>query len=241
MKSVLIVEDHAKSLEMLVEIVNNLKMDLTVYTATNVSEAYNIILENEIDLFILDIILNALDSTDASGMKLANELREMKRYKFTPIIFVTSLEDPKLHAYSDVHCYYYIEKPYDAQVVSNVISDALAIPQVKQEKKSIYFRKEGILYKKDISEIIYIENTRAGQIVHYINGEMRLSYKPIKSILKDLNSNNFIQCSRYAIINKDYIDTIDPINRYITLKVENEPIEIGITLKNRFMKDILNG
>ena len=96
-------------------------------------------------------------------------------------------------------------------------------------------------YKKDISEVVYIENTRSGQIVHFINGEMRLSYKPIKSILKDLNSDNFIQCSRYAIINKDYIDTIDPINRYITLKVENEPIEIGITIKNRFMKDILNG
>ena len=240
MKTVLIVEDHVKSLEMLVAIINDLKMDLTVYTATNVRDAYSITRENNIDLFILDIILESTDSADASGMEFAAELREMKRYQYTPIIFVTSLEDPKLHAYSDVHCYYYIEKPYDVQVVSKMVSEALSIPQVKHEKKSVYFRKDGILYKKNISEVVYIENARSGQVIHFIDGEMRLSYKPTHKILEELNNDNFIQCSRYAIINKDYIDSIDIVNRYITLKRENKQIEIGITFKNKFMRDTLD-
>ncbi|MFQ6931962.1 MAG: hypothetical protein ACLRR3_13355 [Eubacterium sp.] len=47
-----------------------------------------------------------------SGMTFADNIREIERYKATPIIFTTSLEDPKLHAYAHLHCYQYFDKYY---------------------------------------------------------------------------------------------------------------------------------
>lgn len=239
MKTVLIVEDNVRSMEMLVKIIENLRTDVEIKTASSQEEAAILAMKFNIDLFMLDIILNASNPGDVSGMKFAEYIRTLQKYKYTPIIFITALEDPELHAYSDLHCYYYVEKPYDVEKVSSVISEALEFPAVHNEPQNIFFRKDGILYKKEISEILYIENSRAGQTVYCSNGNLKLSYKPNYKILEELASDKFIQCSRYHIINYDYIDKIDTVNRYILLKGVKTPIEIGNSFKKKFLKDIL--
>lgn len=239
MKTVLIVEDNVRSMEMLVKIIENLRTDVEIKTASSQEEAAILAMKFNIDLFMLDIILNASNPGDVSGMKFAEYIRTLQKYKYTPIIFITALEDPELHAYSDLHCYYYVEKPYDVEKVSSVISEALEFPAVHNEPQNVFFRKDGILYKKEISEILYIENSRAGQTVYCSNGNLKLSYKPNYKILEELASDKFIQCSRYHIINYDYIDKIDTVNRYILLKGVKTPIEIGNSFKKKFLKDIL--
>ncbi len=115
----------------------------------------------------------------------------------------------------------------------------MEFPAVHNEPQNVFFRKDGILYKKEISEILYIENSRAGQTVYCSNGNLKLPYKPNYKILEELASDKFIQCSRYHIINYDYIDKIDTVNRYILLKGVKTPIEIGNSFKKKFLKDIL--
>ena len=238
MKTVLIVEDNIRNMEMLVKIIENLEEEIMIKRATNLEEASSMILKYNIDLFMLDIILDPDNSNDASGMKFAEHIRTFQRYKYTPIIFITALEDPQLHAYSELHCYSYVEKPYDANKVSAVILEALAFPKAGEESRSVFFRKDGILYKKKISEIVYIENSRRGQIVHCTNGNLKLPYKPNKKILEELGSDKFVQCSRYVIVNKDFIDKIDIVNRYIELFSLKEQIEIGESFKKNFLKDV---
>ena len=237
MKTVLIVEDNVRSMEMLV--IENLRTDVEIKTASSQEEAIILTMKYNIDLFMLDIILNASNPGDVSGMKFAEHIRTFQKYKYTPIIFITALEDPELHAYSDLHCYYYVEKPYDAEKVSAVISEALEFPAVHNAPQNVFFRKDGILYKKEISEIIYIENSRSGQTVYCINGNLKLPYKPNKKILEELASDKFIQCSRYHIVNRDYIDKIDTVNRYIQLKGLKTPIEIGNSYKKKFLRNIV--
>lgn len=239
MKTVLIVEDNVRSMEMLVKIIENLRTDVEIKTASSQEEAIILTMKYNIDLFMLDIILNASNPGDVSGMKFAEHIRTFQKYKYTPIIFITALEDPELHAYSDLHCYYYVEKPYDAEKVSAVISEALEFPAVHNAPQNVFFRKDGILYKKEISEIIYIENSRSGQTVYCINGNLKLPYKPNKKILEELASDKFIQCSRYYIVNRDYIDKIDTVNRYIQLKGLKTPIEIGNSYKKKFLRNIV--
>lgn len=239
MKTVLIVEDNVRSMEMLVKIIENLRTGVEIKTASSQEEAAILAMKFNIDLFMLDIILNASNPGDVSGMKFAEYIRTLQKYKYTPIIFITALEDPEQHAYSDLHCYYYVEKPYDVEKVSSVISEALEFPAVHNEPQNVFFRKDGILYKKEISEILYIENSRAGQTVYCSNGNLKLPYKPNYKILEELASDKFIQCSRYHIINYDYIDKIDTVNRYILLKGVKTPIEIGNSFKKKFLKDIL--
>ena len=229
MKTVLIVEDNVRSMEMLVKIIRNLRTDVEVKTASSQEEAAVLAIKYNIDLFMLDIILNS-----------SKQIRSFQKYKYTPIIFITALEDPELHAYSDLHCYYYVEKPYDVEKVSNVISEALEFPVVHNEPQNVFFRKDGILYKKEISEILYIENSRAGQTVYCTNGNLKLPYKPNRKILEELASDKFIQCSRYHIVNRDYIDRIDTVNRYIRLKGLKTQIEIGNSYKKSFLRDVVD-
>lgn len=240
MRTVLLVEDNVRSMEMLMQMIKGISPDILIKTACNQDEAYLLAMKNQIDLFMIDIILNPLNPGDVSGMKFADSIRTVKRYQYTPVIFITSLEDPKLYAYSDIHCYYYVEKPYDVKKVSKIISEALNIPPIRKDTQNIFFRKDGILYKKDISEIVYIENARIGRIVHFVNGSLKLPYKSCKAILEELNSDKFLQCSRYVIVNKDYIDSIDVVNRYIKLKNMNEQVEVGTTFKRKFLRDVLN-
>lgn len=241
MKTVLIVEDNARSMEMLVKIVEGVRTDVVVKTAFRLEDAIILAAKNNIDLFMVDIILDTSNPGDVSGMNFAEHIRTFPKYKYTPIIFTTSLEDPELHAYSDIHCYYYVEKPYDVKKVSSIISEALEIPKISKEIPNVFFRKDGILYKKKISEIIYIENSRMGQTVYCTNGNLKLSYKPMKMILEELGKEWFVQCNRYVIVNRDYIDQIDIVNRYIQLKGIKQKIELGNSFKKNFLKDVIDG
>lgn len=238
MRTILILEDSMKNMAMLIHILENLRDDITIRKATEIEEANAIIMKYSIDLFLLDIILNPADPSDVSGLRFAEHLRTFQRYKFTPIIFITALEDPRLHAYSDIHCYNYIEKPYDPVKVAAIVSEALSFPKLEEEARFIFFRKEGILYKKRITEIVYVENSRAGQVVHCLNGNLRLPYKPIKQIIEELGADKFLQCSRFTVVNRDYIEKIDMVNRYIQMSVLKEPVEIGYAFKKRFIMDL---
>ncbi|MBO5208755.1 MAG: response regulator transcription factor [Lachnospiraceae bacterium] len=240
MKTVLIVEDNARSMEMLTKVVKDIRTDVVILSASRREEAEILALNNKVDLFMVDIVLDTSNPGDVSGMKFAERIRAFQQYKYAPIIFITSLEDPKLYAYSDIHCYYYVEKPFDAEKISSVIAEALEFPRREQEEPYIFFRIDGVLYKKYISEIVYIENSRAGQIIYCTSGNLELPYKSMKTILKELDSERFIQCSRFTIINQDYIEKIDIVNRYIQLKDVEKEIELGNSFKKNFLKDVVD-
>ena len=236
MKAVLIIEDNAASMEMLAKITNEVDPEIVVHRAVNQNEAYACAMRISIDLFLIDIMLDPKNPGDVSGMRFANRIRMVERYKYVPMIFITALEDARLYAYSDLHCYYYLEKPYDAKKAWEVITEALEVPQKKNLPHDVFFRKDGILFKKNITEVVYIENVRSGQTVCFTDGKLTLQYKPTKVILEELDSERFVQCSRYAIVNSDFIDAIDMVNRYILLKGNFGRIEIGITFKKKFLE-----
>ena len=240
MKTILILEDNAREMEHLVKIVAKMELEITVKCASNLEQAYHMAMENTIDVFILDIILEPRVSGDASGVKFADNIRGVERYRFTPIIFTTSLEDPNLYAYSDIHCYSYIEKPYDTDIVCAVITEALNMPLEEQGGDNLYYKSRGSLHKLSKDQIIYIENNRSGRVVHTTSDERFMAYKPCKKILAELGSEKFVQCNRYVIVNKDFIDTVDSVNRYITLRGCKEPLEIGVVYKKSFLRDVFN-
>ena len=102
-KNCLIIEDNYVQREYMKRLVQELSSEVKVYDVDNLQEAYQILLENTIDLFIIDIVLDNKKKNDVSGVKLANVVRDIPYYAFTPIIFVTSLIDPKLFAYTNLH------------------------------------------------------------------------------------------------------------------------------------------
>lgn len=153
-KQILIVEDNNKNMEKLCEVLKDIK-DVYIHKAKNSEQAYRYALEYNIDLFIVDIILNTKVFADISGLKFIESIRSINDYKFTPIIVTTSLEDPKFHAYSNLHCFRYYEKPYDYAEFKKSAVEALEYTTPKKAKEFYYYKDDGVIIPSK-QKILYI-------------------------------------------------------------------------------------
>ena len=132
MRNLLILEDKQKHLEALKKIISEVSSDVCIFTASNVLEAATIAVENTIHVFLVDIILTPNNPGDTLGIRFAENIRNVSKYEFTPLVFITSLEDPELNAYKRLNCLAYIEKTFDKQRVQEVIKKALRFPLPRQ-------------------------------------------------------------------------------------------------------------
>lgn len=237
-KSVLIIEDNLNQSQMLKKLVLEVDGNVTVYTASASGPAYEILMERTIDVFLVDIILDTTKPGDASGMRLVEKIRSIKKYMFTPVLFITSLEDSTKYAYTNLKCFEYIEKPFDPEVVKCMVEKALNFSTTREKDTTLYFRKDGVIYPIKVKNIIYIENINHVMHIHLTKGKpFEISYKTCKQILEEADDDNLLQCSRGVIVNKEYIENIDVVSRYITMKGISEKVEIGFTYKKKVLRE----
>lgn len=232
--SVLILEDNPDTLKILENLVLSVDKKQDVYLTDNLDKAYRLALENSINLFLVDIILEKKKHGDTSGIYFVEKIRTIEKYWFVPVIFVTSLEDSQLYAYRKLHCFGYIEKPFDKKSVTELVREALKFNLKQDEDTTIFFRKDGIIYPIACKELLYIEMIKRKIKVHFVSGEcLDIPYKPLSDIMRSADTPKLLQCSRNCIVNRDYIKNVDRANRYITLRGTNEKIEIGIRYREK--------
>ena len=123
MKEVLILEDKSETRKVLAGLVKEVHSDAVIYEAADEKTAYDIAMKRTIDLFLVDIILHPQQHDDVSGGEFAQNIRKVDKYLFTPILIITSMYDPKMCMYSSVHCYQFIEKPFDFEKVKQIIKN----------------------------------------------------------------------------------------------------------------------
>lgn len=230
----MIIEDNKEILGALSKIAIMVQPDATVATFSSIDGAYEAALKTTFDLFLIDISLKTDVPGDTSGIQFARTMREVKRYEFTPIVFITSMEDYELHAYSKIHSYSYIEKPFDVEYVKETIRNALRFPCNSEKEKTLYLAKDQILYALKCSEIVYAESINHKIHFHKTDGtELVIPYKTIKNILEEADDRDLVQCSRKMIYNEKYVEYKDKINHYIKMKGVDRLLEIGRTFWNK--------
>lgn len=189
-------------------------------------------MERTIDLFLVDIILDTSHPGDASGLKFVENIRRIEHYSFTPIIFITSLEDARSYTYENLHCYSFIEKPFDVNRVKLSVEQCLRFPGNAPNTKTLYFRRDGIILAVERDEIVYAESIDHIMHIHTKQGDvLKIPYITIKKLLEETDSLDMIQCSRNTIINKNFVQNVDIPNRIIQLKGDFGRVEIGIMFK----------
>ncbi len=238
-KQVLVVEDNKYSMNRICSVLKEIE-NIIVIKAKNSGEAYKYAIEYDIDLFIIDIILEPQKEADLSGIIFADTIRKMNRYVLTPIIFTTALEDPKLHAFTNLHCYQYFEKPYDAEKLKEAVLTTLQTKRKKYEKEYVYFKIEKMVFPIKINEIVYIDNRITSLCIYCSNGEVtKAPYKSSRQLLLELNSNKFLKCNKSIIVNIDYIQSIDYCNSTILLKDNYGEVKIGRRMLKSFKESLL--
>ena len=236
LRMVLILEDNENVQILLRKIFASLEIHSSLFITDSIREAYAAAVDDFIDLFVVDIVLDHGRSTDVSGITFVERIRTIEHYKLIPVVFITGLEDPKLYAYSQLHCYSYLEKPFDFRKTVNLFREILKYTRIRPEiTENFYFRKDGVLYSVETRKIVFIE-IRAKKL--YLKCEddlVILPYVPLSRFAKDLDPRYFLQCSRSTIVNRRYISSVDTVNNYISLKRELGRLDIGRVMKSEFM------
>lgn len=227
MKRILILEDNPMTLKYVQEIAGNLEIKTEVYAFNNVKDAYACAMEKAIDCFIIDIILDTRVPGDTSGLRFVQSIREVKSYVLTPVIMLTSLEDARLYTYEQLHCYRFMEKPFKATELKNVLEECLGYRD-RNISKTLTYHIDGVIMAADVCDIVYVEvNRRILQIHTRKFGTLSIPYKTIKSFLEEADCEDMIQCSKHCVVNRNYIECFDAVNRVIQLTGKYGNIEVG--------------
>lgn len=233
-KNVLIVEDNEAALVRLKQIIKEIDRKTQIHVVSSEAKAYQIALQYTIDVFLLDIILDVKAKGDVSGIEFAEKIRNIEKYTFTPIIFTTSLADPKLYAFTNIRSFAYLEKPYSEDEAKKVLTKALEYTTQRQKDKNLFFRKEGLLFSVNITEIVYIENYFHRLKIQTVDELLEMPYRSTKKIIEEIDSRDFVQCNRNILVNTKFISSVDLVNRYIVLKRGFGQMEIG----KIYLKDV---
>lgn len=232
MKNILLLEDDEDTRNTLICLIKSISNDINVYSFSDMTGIYDIIMTHPIDLFILDIIIYKNIIGDTSGMKFAEKIRGITKYEFVPIIFISSLYDPKLYAYSSIHSYEYIEKPFDKNHIIDTVTKALRFPGRQKNEKSICVRMDGAIFVIRCSELLYIESLRHKVYIYKTDGNKIIApYRTFKNILLETEDPNLRQISRSIIINVKYMEFVDWVNNCVKMKECSDLLNIGITFK----------
>lgn len=241
-KRVMIIEDNDITRKALVMYVKEEALDAIVDDFDSVENAYEAALVNEYCLFLVDIVIRQDVVNDTSGIKFVDRIRTIDKYRFTPVVFITSLEDPAMYAFNELHSYAYIEKPFEESYVRKTIANALLYTPKTEIDKTLFFRTEGILFPVKVSEILYAEYVNRGVDIYKTDGNMlRIPYMNCTKVIKEEGEICLIQCNRSTIINRKHVEYIDSVNGYIKLKNKPELINIGITYSKKINEEFRNG
>ena len=235
-KKILILEDNSKNAALVKQLIHECDKNAKVYIEKDLNSAYALVMQNTIQLFIIDVVLDTARPGDASGIRFVRSVRDISRYKHTPVIFITAMQDPEIYAYRELHCYGYIEKPFAVDQVRKLLKDALDYHATNQKDYMLHFRKDGIIYPISCRDVVYAESTNHQICFYLTNGtEFTVHYKTCKQILDEAEYDEFIQCNRGTIVNRKYIKNVDVANSLITLE-KNIMVDIGIKFKKKFIE-----
>ncbi|MCI9340148.1 MAG: response regulator transcription factor [Dorea sp.] len=184
---------------------NSIIADISVYTKSQVLK-YDIEEKKYFDLILSDIEMPELD-----GMVLAGHIKS-----YLPdvlIVFITGYLKYAVDAF-ELSVFRYIPKNLLDIKFDHAVLDAIKIIQKRSDR--VYYiltpsRSEKILHQR----ILYIEREGKNSILTLTDGSNTKVRKSLSTVMKELNSDDFIYIDRGTIVNIQYV-----------MKVRKENIEL---------------
>ncbi|GFN35304.1 LytR/AlgR family response regulator transcription factor [Tepidimicrobium xylanilyticum] len=229
MTRIMIVEGELLISEELTAIINSIDSNIETTMTSDAKEAISSARNSYYDIFLVDVQLSGY-----SGFELAKEIRNIYKYKLTPIIFITAIPSKELLAFKEILCYDYIIKPLKEDKVRSVLETTINYVMTKKESYLKLIQK-GHSYLVEQGGILYIESRNKKIYVITMEEEIELSSYTLKELLEKLSA-DFIRCHKGYIINIKHIEKIDKSNNDIYIKHIKKTIPVG-----RKYKDYLRG
>lgn len=238
-KNILILEDVEIARESLTQIVKSCDEEIEVFAFSNLGDACVCMMEDKIDLFLIDIVLQPQVSNDFSGITFAEYVRQQDQYLTVDIVFVTSLIGLEAELLRKIHCFDYIEKPIREERVRQVVLQALQKIEKRVVQDAICFvRKDRVSYAIHEKEIMILESHHKTLSIHKVDDTLEIPNLSLNQFVKRLRTQHFLIPTKGIAVNYAFIEYVDPVNRYVKMRGQKELIEIGPKMKKRFMEEI---
>lgn len=238
-RNILIIDSNTEKVKTIVGLLEEVCDKPSIHVVNNGSDAFSFLLEKTIDVIILDVVVAVDKCGNNSGLKLVQCIRELDRYLFTPIIFITAIEEAELLAYSILHCFAYVKKPYKTEELRSLFKKALRYKTPRKEKGSIIFRNKGQIFAVEINKMVCIEWLNHKLYILMADGStIQVSYRTCKEILDEIDADYMIQCSRGIIFNRKYVRGVDISDRKIVLKNNLGKKPIGPTYQESVLRKL---
>lgn len=228
-KRILVLENKKNYLRIIREIEDYILDNVSFIYACNVDEGIVIAMQLRIDLFIADFDIRS--DKGVTGFEFIENIRRFDKYRFTPVIALSSVKDPNNYVYERLHCYSFIQKPLDEKYLKNVISEALLFNRF-QALEHGFFKINGVFHMIKANDIVYAETHSKEIIIITKQCKYKVPYITCEQFLSKYENDTFIRCSKNTVININYIQSVDITNRYIELRDGHGHVGIGTAYKN---------
>jgi two-component system response regulator LytT len=189
-----------------------------IYEADSKTTALDIIENNDINMFLIDISLR-----ESSGLDLAMKIRNIDKYQFSQIIFLTTHMEYITQAFKQIHCYDYIIKPYNQEDVQAMLNKIILYEnnnlnnkndnlKEDEDREIVITLKSGIYIGIKIDDILFIEVKGKNCEVNTINGIYIANNMSLKKIMCLIDCEYIIQSHRSFAINRNYICKIEKLD-----------------------------
>lgn len=244
--SIILVEDDSMQREILKTMIRSIYESIKIYEADSESTALDIIKNNNINMFLIDISLK-----ESSGLDLAMNIRSIPKYEFSQLVFLTTHVDYMLQAFKQIHCYDYILKPYnknDVQAMLNKLIDN-EINNLSNEKddskedinKELVIKiRNSVFVRVKINDILFIEVNGRDCEVNTVSGTYIYSNISLKKILKLISCEYIVQSHKAFAINKNYVFKIERLDIRLSnvhFKNYSKTALIGIKFKDTIISE----
>ena len=216
--SIILVEDDYMQREILKTMILSTYKSIKIYEADSESSALDIIKKNDITIFLIDISLK-----ESSGLDLAIKIRQISKYEFSQLVFLTTNMDYMLQAFKQIHCYDYILKPYNKDVVQamlnklidkelNNLNNGKKDSKEDTDKELVIKIRNGIFVRVKINEILFIEINGRDCEVNTVSGIYTYINISLKKILELINCEYIVQSHKGFVVNKNYIFKVEKLD-----------------------------
>lgn len=239
-KAVLVLENEENRASRIIDIIHDTLEYVQVYRVKDIGEAYRILVERTIDIFVVNVVVECENATDTAGMNLVARIREIPKYEQTPIILISSLEDSDMYACKELNCLGYLDRSFPMEKMKELLIKASCYQTWRSNGRTLFFRKNKVLYSVPVKDVVYMEKMPNAVVVHKNDGIMEIPYVSLKDILYVADSSSLFLCNRGTVVNKDYVYAVDVTNRLIMLRGNYKSLDIGVTHVKQVQIELLS-
>ena len=231
-KQVLVIDSDDRQIQRIVSVLKETAVQtgnrMDIYVSNTLQDAETVMEEIEIDVLILDTVYRGMSLEDYPGIKWVQNMRENEKYILLPVIFVSSIAEPRLEAYRRSNCLGFLPRQFKADELHRVLEKAMHHTTLKDADKNFLVKTQGSIYPIQIKDILYVEVLNRILYIYQKNGlVLKIPHKPLRDFQTEVDSKWLIQCNKSMLVNTLYVKAMNEEVGFVSLVLDDIQLLVG--------------